>query len=466
MWQPSIGGTIDSCPEIDPAEAAAVGEGQTGDRRETMTVPGVREHHLRHELVMELHARPAPPLEAPEAISFIAVLRDENAAAADDRAHLARLCERYDVAPPPPGANHFYADLGPFRIKWEGHTEFSDYAFFRRGPFEDPFEHPVIELVPRDWLEGLPGRLVEAAHLALEPRDAPERTADDIDRLFGGNPVAASKVTGGAAIAWTDFHLHEDGFSRILVRDRGMSPRQAGRLAQRLLEINAYRLMALLALPSAREAGTRMREIGAQLSNAAARTADSKAPATDAELLDELSDLAAEIEKMGALHSYRLRAARAYYSLVLRRLEELREQRIEGNQMISEFLDRRLSPAMATCESTAERQEALAERAGRVTSLLRARVEVGLEDQNRRLLESMNRRARLQLRLQETVEGLSVVAISYYLVGLVGYALKGLKDAGAPVNVTLGTGLAVPVVVLLVWFGLKRMRRKLIARGD
>ena len=47
------------------------------------------------------------------------------------------------------------------------------------------------------------------------------------------------------------------------------------------------------------------------------------------------------------------------------------------------------------------------------------------------LLGAMNRRQQLQLRLQATVEGLSVAAITYYIVGLVGYAAKGLKEGGA-----------------------------------
>ena len=119
-----------------------------------------------------------------------------------------------------------------------------------------------------------------------------------------------------------------------------------------------------------------------------------------------------------------------------------------------------MASAIATCEATQHRQSDLAERAARLTSLLRARVEVSLQEQNRRLLESMDRRAQLQLRLQETVEGLSVMAIGYYGVGLVGYALKGLEKGGLPIDATLGMAIALPFVVGFAWVGLRRIKKR------
>ena len=94
-----------------------------------------------------------------------------------------------------------------------------------------------------------------------------------------------------------------------------------------------------------------------------------------------------------------------------------------------------------------------------------ARVDVELERQNRDLLKSMNERTRLQLRLQTTVEGLSVAAVSYYVVGLFGYLVKGLHDEGVPVDISLATALFVPVAVLAIWFVVRRIRRRNIA-GD
>ena len=147
-----------------------------------------------------------------------------------------------------------------------------------------------------------------------------------------------------------------------------------------------------------------------------------------------------------------------------RRITELREDRIEGMQTIAEFMSRRLAPAVSTCEAVAKRQESLSARVARASNLLRTRVDLALEEQNRDLLKSMDRRASLQLRLQETVEGLSVVAISYYLVGIVSYMAKALKGVGLPIDPDLAVGLAIPVVLFLVWSGVKRIRK--VVTGD
>ena len=152
-------------------------------------------------------------------------------------------------------------------------------------------------------------------------------------------------------------------------------------------------------------------------------------------------------------------AARAYYALVRRRAEELREQRVEGIQTIEEFIDRRLAPAMRTCEAVAERLENLSRRVARASDLLRTRVDIQLEAQNRDLLQSMDRRARLQLRLQETVEGLSVAAITYYVASLVGYLAKAGEAVGLPVNGDIAAGLSIPIIAGLVWYGVRRLRR-------
>jgi uncharacterized membrane-anchored protein len=121
---------------------------------------------------------------------------------------------------------------------------------------------------------------------------------------------------------------------------------------------------------------------------------------------------------------------------------------------------------MRTCVTTEERQSNLSEKLARAANLLRTRVDVELERQNRDLLRSMNERTRLQLRLQATVEGLSVAAISYYVVGLFGYLIKGAHEKGAPVDVSLATALFVPVAVLAIWWVVRRVRRRDIAGTD
>jgi uncharacterized membrane-anchored protein len=399
-------------------------------------------------------------LRAPARLSHLAMLSGEQAGA-QERRHVIELCRRFGAAEPAGDAKYWYVDLGPFRLNWERHTEFSSYTFIRQEPFSEPFRDTVISQVPRDWLQQLTGDILVAIHLTLEPKGTPEQTADSLVNLFASDNIAASELSGGAAVGWTDFRLQGDGFSRFLVRDIDLSGRQAGRLTQRLLEIETYRIMALLALPLAREIGTQVSEADKQL----VQLTDSMAKTDDVEderaLFGHLSQLAADVERLAANSNYRFSAARAYYALVQKRVSELREQRIHGRATIQEFMDRRLAPAMRTCESVAERIDVLSRRVSRASDLLRTRVDLALEQQNRDLLASMNQRAEMQLRLQETVESLSIVVLSYYTVGLISYVLKAGKAAGWPVDPDLLSGIAVPLVVAAIWLGLEWLRKML-----
>jgi len=427
-------------------------------------VEGLRDHPLRAVLNAEVHSRPFASLQSPERISHLALLSGEGAAERERR-HVAGLCESRGVAGPPASANHFYCDLGPFRLKWERHTEFSTYTFLVSGPFSDspagerPFAGRAIDRVPRQWIAGLPGDLLVGVHLELLATTAPEPDAAALQPVFGHDSINGSLVSGGAAAVWLDFRVQDDGFARILLHDRALRPRQAGRLVQRLLEIETYRMMALLAFPAAKRHSAGLAVVGERLTGITGRLTEIEDMGAERRLLDELMTLSSEIEDVAAATTYRFSAARAYYALVLRRVEELREQRVEGLQTLSEFVDRRLAPAMRTCEAVAERLETLSRRVTRASQLLRARVDIQLEAQNRDLLESMNRRARLQLRLQQTVEGLSVAAITYYLASLVGYLAKGAKAFGLALDPELATAAAIPLLGLAVWYGLRRLHR-------
>jgi uncharacterized membrane-anchored protein len=250
--------------------------------------------------------------------------------------------------------------------------------------------------LPPDWLDRLAGERLVAVHVALEARDAPPRATEALAADFVMETLCASLVGDGAAMAWTDFRIHQDGFGRILARDVGLSERRAGRLVQRLLEIETYRTFALLALPVARDIAPRITRIEQGLAEITEAIGES-AGLDERRLLERLTGLSAEIERLSAASNYRFSAARAYYALVKARLAELRERRIEGFQTIAEFMERRLAPAMRTCESVAAREEELSRRLTRAANLLRTRVDVALEAQNRDLLASMDRRARLQL---------------------------------------------------------------------
>jgi uncharacterized membrane-anchored protein len=420
-----------------------------------------KEHPLRRIVTAELHSRTFEPLRAPERVSYLAVMCGEQGID-DNVVHLKRLLAHYARPIPETVDRHYSVDLGPMRVRFERHTELVAYTFSKQGAFAHPFADPVLHEVPEEWLRELPGEVISAVSMAVDSCVTPERDSAELAALFDGNPIIGSEVVGGSARAWSDLRIHSDGFLHILVRDCSLSVNQAGRLAKRILDVNCYRALALIGFPLAREVSPRLTDADRRLAVLAERMSSQGAsadPSFESDLLAELTNLAAEIEEISARTTYRFDASRAYYAMVRQRLEQLRQQRIEGLQTFTEFLDARLAPAIATCESTQHRQTDLAERAARLTSLLRARVEVSMQGQNRRLLESMDRRAHLQLRLQETVEGLSVIAIGYYGVGLVGYALKGLEASGYPIDATLGMGIAVPLVVGLAWLGLRWVKK-------
>ncbi len=409
------------------------------------------QHPQRSLLNDEIHVRPYDLVQPPERVSYMAFYTANERA--EDYASLLKLCEHYQIEPPSADSNYWYTEFANLRLKWERHTEFTSYTFFQQGEFEHPFENPVISQLPADWLKTVNGQLLVAAHLAIQRGSAnPQMLAP----LFNHNYLIGSKIGDGVAHAFSDLKIHEDGFSRFLILDLAMTPRQAGRMVQRLLEMEVYRMLALMTLPLARRLSPQNEQLDHQLANITTKMG--LANSDDELLLDELSQIAATVEQSISSSDYRFSAARAYFTLVSRRITDLREQRIQGFQTFKEFMDRRFTPAMDTCESVSRRLESLSKRINRAGQLLRTKVDIRRQKHNQALLASMDKRAHLQLRLQETVEGLSVAAITYYMVSLIGYVAKGLKPIGIDLHPELVMGLSIPLVALVIGLGVRHVR--------
>ncbi|MEM6497690.1 MAG: DUF3422 domain-containing protein, partial [Pseudomonadota bacterium] len=380
----------------------------------------------------------------------------ENGAA--EEAHLRTLADAFGAPGPESGTNHYVGELGPLRINWERHAEFARYTLISDGPDIVPFQTSLLNQLPVDWLSNVQGEVIAAIELGMLRAALPNQLEAISELYFNGNSVIGSLVSDGTAAAFTDFRISSNDKSKIVVYDLGMSPRQAGRVAQRLLEIETYRMMALLALPHAQALRPYLDSSERELVDLSARMANASADG-EPRLLEQLTELEATIQKRQAESHYRLGAAGAYYEIVERRIRELREQRIPGFQTFREFVERRLVPAMSTCRAVSASAAQLSERIARSTALLSTRVEVARQDQNRALLASVARRAKLQLRLQRTVEGLSIAAITYYIVGLFSYVWKALNSAGIDISPDLLTGLSVPLVLLVVGLGVNRVRK-------
>ena len=421
------------------------------------------DHALRITLADEVHARPPEPVRAPARASYVAVLVD-----ADDRprelAHLAALCARHSVAAPAAGATHFRAQLGALRLKWERHGEFSGYTVIAEGAGPQLFAQAAAELLTPGWLAAIPGATIAAVHAELLTGADALPSADALSQALEGQTPIGADIADGAARVHTDFQLH-DGCTRFFLIDQGLSERQAGRTLQRLFEIEAYRMLALLALPIARRQSPRIVEIESALGALTDGLAQSPGSTRDDEaMLHELTRLAAEIESGLAASQFRFGACRAYDELVRRRISELRETRLPGMQTLDEFMARRFTPAVATCVTVSQRLHDLSERVAQASSLLSTRVDIARERQNQALLASMDRRAHFQLRLQQTVEGLSVVAICYYAAGLVAYAAKALKTAGLlRIDPDLVVAASIPLVALVAVLALRRVHSRISA---
>ena len=417
-----------------------------------------KDHPLRAELASEMNARPHAVIQSPSQISHIACVTGEEKADAD-REHLAALCQSFKVAPPASSDSQFDADLGPFRLKWERHTEFSTYTLIKDGPFEQPFKGCPVNDVPADWLNGLPGDVLSALHIAIESGDRPERVGAELSGLFDNNSLVGGHIADNRATVWTDYQIHTDGYHRFLIRERDLSAPSLGRLVKRLCELETYRMMAMLALPPARNARPDIAKLEQDLSDILQTLAFSDGTDDEQRLLEQLSKVAAETERTSASLNYRFSASRAYQELVMQRSDAIRIERIVGVQPMTDYMLTRFKPAMETRDNLTRRIETLSRRVARASDLLRTRVDVALEAQNRDLLQSMDRRAKLQLRLQQTVEGLSVVAVSYYLVGLLGYVVKGLSaEKIIPIKSDVALMLLLVPVILAVWWGVHRAR--------
>ncbi len=412
------------------------------------------EHPLRGEVLGELHARPFTPIATPHRVLHFAFMR--SGGAQGDRAALEALCRSKGMTPPPEGARHMRWQFDGGAMRWESHNEFSTYRWELPSDDARPFE-PAARLAAQA-LDGFtpPGPLMVAIDLHLiadtDGKFSPES-------VFERTSLAVAENSDGAALFATDFLVDADGYVRVVVADRGLGPERAGALVQRVLELETYRTLALLGLPEAQRLSPSIGRIEKKLAEVTEAMRHATGLTDNSRLLDELTALASDLEADAAASLFRFGATRAYYEIVQTRLQAIGERKFGGLPTWTSFLTRRMAPAMRTCLTMEERQANLSRKLARAANLLRTRVDVAVEGQNRDLLTAMNKRARMQLRLQQTVEGLSVAAISYYLVGLVHHVLEGAHRFGFRVDPTIGTAIAVPVVVLFVAFIVRRIRR-------
>jgi uncharacterized membrane-anchored protein len=449
----------------------------------------------------ELHSRPFPVAAFPtRVINLVWQCTSEGQMSLEfSHDRLNALCNHFNVTGPARTAVFFQANFPGFVLLWERHREFVSYTFLREGPFDyvHPFESGT-EILPPHWLGQFferdsqqPGQLLVAMQMALEPiRD--DRTTEwsevcyylifgtilrshrlyhfQVERVFDNAYVLGSDVAAGSASVFTDYRVAASGYSRVLIRQKAPMDRQrVGRMIKRLIDAEVYRVLALQALPVARRLSPTLTALSQRLQTTMQRLSDSSTTHDERAILEELSMMSTQLEDLSVGAAYRLSAAQAYAALVQEKFMFLKLTAPldapavrHGDQSFSGFVSRRLNPSMRFCESVSKQTSDLCVTLQRATRLLQTRINVRQQETNAALLRSMNERAELQVRIQETVEGLSVVCISYYATGLVGYLFKGIHGLHAlPLYPDTMTGLAAPLVVLAVWRSLQWTKRKI-----
>jgi uncharacterized membrane-anchored protein len=439
------------------------------------------DHPLRQVLHEEVHSRPPVAQWPKERILSQAFLLD----AASRQLQIDWIESLSNAFSKKASGNqdHFFRSIelspAPQRIiiKWELHGEFATIAAIvqQSALVDGPLMHTrqsilaqlntVLQKMNCPPIEASGGQRIAAIDIAFEDRPL-FNDAEEVSALFNGNTLIGSYIMSNRrAQLWTDLDLNDDGFISYYVPHHTLGSRQAGRVARRITEVETYRMAAMLAFPVAKSLSLPLRNAESDLAQmskeiALLQTDSGIQLKKNGEFLAELSQLASKTEQWISEFGLRFTAAEAYSQLVNKNLAELYEEPIPGIQTLVEFMDRRFQPAMGTCLWTQRRLKELSDRVSRTTQTLRTRIEFVNEEQTQALLASMDKRAKLQLRMQETVDSLSVLVLTYYLVGLLFYVAKGGKEAGLPIYPEISAAIAAPIVAALFFIISKRRRAR------
>lgn len=417
-------------------------------------------HPLKDALIDELHNRPFPVVDGPAQVSSLVFLHNGNREAELDQ--LIALAQSQGATAPKANADCYYQSFKEFDLRWEFHNEFSTYTVIRHGEPEQALFTDIFSFLPSDWVKNLQGQVIAANHIDLRPAALAPKTEQEFAQKFNDQRLVGSKIYDGLATIWTSVQSEDDGFIRTLIIDEGLDSSQAGRVIRNLLEIAAYRSMTLLALPTARQLMPEVRHLEQRLVETNDKLNQLVSLEDEQALMNELIEEATQLEKLVADHNFRFSASEAYFNLTESRLDMLREQKIPTIRTLKQFHARRFIPAFNTCMSVVKRKENLSKRISRTSELLHLRLQLSLETQNQQLLASMDKRSEIQLRLQQTVEGLSVIAMTYYSMSLIELLLKPVvMENYLPISQGMALALITPVVFFGAIFLTLRIRKKL-----
>jgi len=411
----------------------------------------LEDHRNRFEVLAELHARPVEPVPSPALVRRVAVAFDQAPDAAEAITHsFANWCAQSGIAPPPADARYHRFDVRDLHITWERHTEFVTLTWVS-GPGDDNPWPDDIGLAAITQ-----GELVAAASIQILP--AASIAQDRLDQYRPAS-LCFSEIESGAAQIATDFIADSSGFTQFTVAvGSTVDQQRIGVIVRRLLEIETYRTFALLGLPLARQAAPTLARLERQLGQLVEEMGETGSEDDGKRRLAQLHTLTLQLNQSVERTSYRFSASRAYGEILTRRLQRLEERAGAGFSALERYLANRIEPALATCLAIEKRQTDLAQKLERVTEFLNTRIGLEVQLQNMQVMDRISKTSLSQYRLQRTVEGLSVIAISYYALGIVSYVLNGMGEL-VHFSKPLVIAICAPAVVGLVWYGIRRLTR-------
>ena len=402
-------------------------------------------HPLRQSLHNELHARPSLYFDEPAHVFHLAFLGSEQVCNA--------FLQDCSLAALDLNAAQGITQLGGHALKWERHAEFFTLTLVVTSSSDELSWTALPEVLAQKIHTHLPG-LINSVQIVVRGEAQLDLTR------YGFKDPCGSCVGGGDAVVWSDFRISEDGSNHILFVNRRLNAYRQGRMIRRLLEIETYRMMASLSLTMAKSLSAQLDVFDKTLVTLSERNAHADSNNAKA-LLADISSLSAQVVSSTAKTRHRFSATQAYAQLVYERLSELRESHVGDCQRLGVFIERRFKPTVRYCTATEQRLEHLAKSVANLGDLLQARVQVEMEEQNSEILKSLNARADAQIKIQRAVEGLSIIAITYYLLNLLKLGYSGLHLLGAEVApreaMLAMTPLAIAILALII-FRIKKVK--------
>lgn len=432
----------------------------------------MREHHLRYELLEEIHARSFHDFSGRgRFIRYIYLTPDGDQKILD---YVNAFLKSHGHPAAKPDMKFLRLDMDGYALRVERHTEFTTISFVEKGLVNksgldgSAFDPSALPHLPFDWISQLPCEVFHAIWLEVGGKPEFKLSQQDAQNILSSRAAPGNIISHGAAQLHLSFDRDENGFSRAVLFNSKIASGRLGRIVQRIMELETYRFLAMIGFSTVKQYSPVLNDMDKALNTL---TEDIAATIQDPDrdmrpLLSRLSFISATLEKTNAETSFRLTATKAYRDIFLSRLQSFQPDYLEGHQGITGFTDRRMMPAMQTCEAFSNRLERITNRASRASQLIQTETESTIQEQNRDLLVSMDKRAQTQIKLQQAVEGFSIAALTYYAVGLVGYLAEGLPLESLGLNTSLVKALAVPTIGIIVWTLIRRASKKISGEDE